>query len=99
MRASPEEQADALEASLSAEDRDLLDSVARGIAARRLTVPAVFILESVKPLNLVASSALIMLRPILATVWRTEGSYDRVVELLNHRGAIELLLRRLEAHG
>jgi hypothetical protein len=94
-----ETDADALEARLSDEDKQFLDALADGLARRRLTSAALFFLESMKPLNFVTSSMMLVLRPVITTVWSEPARWDRVQRLLEQRGAIELLLRRLEARA
>lgn len=89
--------ADALEAELTDEERDLLDRLAEGVASRRLTPAAIFFLESVKPLGFVSSQVLHFFRPIVDVVWKDPISYHRLSALLERRGSVELLLRRLEA--
>lgn len=86
-----------LEAALTDEERDMLDRLADGIASRRLTPAAVFFLESMKPLGYVSSQLLLFFRPIIAAIWRSPDTYDRLTAILERRGALELLLRRLEA--
>jgi hypothetical protein len=99
-RPTESQQADALEAELSDEDKALLDKVADGISKRRLASAALFFLESVKPMNFIASQAMIFFRPIIHAISRGDPlMWDRVQKLLERRGAIELLLRRLEARS
>ena len=93
---TPDAQADALEQALTPEDRALLDALANALAARRLVTPALFFLESMKPLGFVASQALQFFRPLVQIVRSEPGTYDRLAHLLEQRGAIELLVRRLE---
>lgn len=93
------QQADALERSLSEDDRALLDKVADAIARRRMVAPAIFFLESMKPLGFVASQAMHFFRPIVDVVLRDPANYERLARLLERRGSIELLLRRLEARA
>jgi hypothetical protein len=88
-----------LEASLSDEDRALLDSLADGIAKRRLTPAALFFLESMKPMGFVGSMMMVFLRPIISIIWSDPARWDRLAALLERRGSIELLLRRLEARA
>jgi hypothetical protein len=97
MRPNEAAQADELEGEMSAEDRELLDQLADGIARRKLAAPAIFFLESTKPLNLVGASMMIFLRPIISLILNNPAKYDRLRKLLEHRGAMEVLLRRLEA--
>ena len=94
-----EPEVDALEAALSDEDRAFLDELADGITNRRLTAAVLFFLESIKPLNFVASSAMVVLRPVVSIIWSNPVRFDRVQRLLEQRGGIELLLRRLEARA
>ncbi|MBT8496513.1 MAG: hypothetical protein KJO07_25925 [Deltaproteobacteria bacterium] len=99
MRPSEGAQADELEGQMSDEDHQLLDDLADGIARRKLAAPAIFFLESTKPLNLLGASMMIFLRPIISVVWNNPAKYDRLRVLLEHRGAMEVLLRRLEARA
>jgi len=57
----------------------------------------VFFLESVKPLGWIGSQLLLFFRPIVSVVWHDPARWDRAQKILEKRGAIELLLRRLEA--
>lgn len=88
-----------LEAELSDEESEMLDSLADGIVRRRLTSAALFFFESMKPLGYVSSQMLLFFRPIVETMWPNPVTYDRVAKVLERRGSIELLLRRLEARS
>lgn len=90
---------DALEAELTGEERALLDQLADGIATRRLTPAALFFLESMKPLGFLGSQMLHFFRPIVQTIWRDPATYDRIASILEKRGSIELLCRRLEGRS
>jgi hypothetical protein len=90
---------DELEASLSDEDRAFLDKMADGLARRRLTTVALFFLESMKPLGFLGSQAMIFFRPIVSIVFSSPDAYDRLTRILERRGSLELLLRRLEARS
>jgi hypothetical protein len=94
-----EPEVDALEAALSDDDRAFLDQLADGIAGRRLTAAVLFFLESIKPLNFVTAQAMVVLRPVVSIIWSDPVRFDRVQRLLEQRGGIELLLRRLEARA
>jgi hypothetical protein len=97
-RPKEDDQADALERELADEDKDLLDKIADGLSRRRLAAAALFFLESMKPMNFLASQAMLFFRPVIQAV--SQGNpvtWDRLQKLLERRGAIELLLRRLEA--
>ena len=94
-----EAQADALEAALGDEERALLDGVAEGLARRRLGTVAILFLESARPLGFIASQMLVFFRPILGAFVADARGYERLVRLLERRGAVELLIRRLEARA
>ena len=85
-----------LERELTEEDRTLIDWMGEQIVSRRLTAAALFLLESVKPLNFVSSQFLVILSPLLG-VFVPKVKYDRLVALLEKRPFIELLLRSVEA--
>lgn len=87
---------DELEAELTDEERDLLDRLAEGIVSRHMTPVAVFFLESLKPLGYVSSQLMLFLRPMVQTVFPQPLTYDLVARILERRGSIELLLRRIE---
>ena len=87
------------EAQLTDDERALLDSLADGIARRRLTSAALFFLESTKPMGFVGSQMMLFLRPIVAIIWRDPTRWDQLQRVLEKRGSIELLLRRLEARA
>lgn len=86
-----------LEESLTDDDRKFLDELAEGLTRRRLASLAVLLLESVKPLGWLGSQMLLLFRPMVSLVFHDPVRWDRVQRLLEHREAIELLLRRLEA--
>jgi len=88
---------DELEAELTDEERSFLDNLANGLIERRLGSAALFFLESMKPMGYIASQTLYFLRPMIQTLWPSPVLYDRVTKLLERRGTIELLIRRLEA--
>lgn len=86
-----------LEASLTDEERKMLDELADGIARRRLSPLALFFLESMKPLGFVGSQVMHFFRPVVSAIWSNPVTYDQVSAVLERRGSIELLLRRIES--
>lgn len=75
--------------------RRVADKVAREIARRRLTTPALVFLEMSRPLNFVAAQALHFLQPIAAIVLDT-GGYKVFADFLERRGSVDFLCRRIE---
>ena len=94
-----DDQVEKLELELTDEEREMLDSLADGIVSRRLTPAALFFLESVIPLGFVTSQVMHFFRPIVQAVWTSPLRYDQLTRVLERRGSIELLLRRLEARA
>jgi len=88
-----------LEAALTDEERELLDQLADGLARRRLGTAALMLLESVKPLGFIGSQMLHFFRPVISVIWSSPARYDQVTKILERRGSIELLCRRLEARS
>ncbi len=84
------------EPGLSGEDAALLDRMAAWLAERRLAVPAVLFLESVKPLNFVGSQAMFFFEPVVRAVIHG-GSYSRFASIMEERDNMEEFLRRIEA--
>jgi hypothetical protein len=87
---------DPLEAALAPDDLAMLDELADAIVARRLGTPALFFLESMRPLGYVGSQMMVFFRPIVSLVWSSPGRWDQVQRVLEVRGSMELLARRLE---
>jgi len=73
----------------------IADSIARRIVARRLETPAVFLLETHKPLSFVASQAVLVAMPFLAPVVGAQRMAD-LSRLLADRANVELLIDRIE---
>lgn len=87
------------EDDLTEDERKLLDDLADGIARRRLTPAVMFFLESMKPMGYVGSQMMLFLRPMVSVVWSNPTRWDQLQRILEKRGSIELLLRRLEARA
>ena len=76
--------------------RKLIDQLCREIARRRLTTPAILYLEMSRPLGFVTAQAIHFFSPIISVFTDRQG-YREFAEFLEHRGAIDYLLARLEA--
>lgn len=86
---------DEKEEGLNDEEKKVIELIARGIIVRRLSVPAVVFLESVKPLNFIGSQAMVFLRPIISAIFPTK-TYNTIEKILEKRQGIEYLLERIE---
>ena len=80
---------------LSREDGELLDRIAARVVGLGLATPAIFFLESVRPLNFIASQAMVFFGP-LATAILPRQDYERLARILEDRRSVEALLVRIE---
>ncbi len=83
------------ELSLTPEDRQFLEKIAKKIHKHGLVTPAVFFLEMTKPLSLLGSHFLVFFGPIINSFIRSENYY-RTVEVFEEPKNVELLLTMIE---
>lgn len=86
---------DRREHGLSGEDEALLDRIAAAVVRWGMAVPAVFLLESSKPLSFVGSQFLHFLSPIVHSVLDAR-EMDRLAAMLERRDTVERLIIRIE---
>ena len=55
--------------SLPAEEEAVLDKLAKKAVERGMAVPSILFLESVKPLNFIASQTMVFFEPIVQTIF------------------------------
>jgi len=81
---------------LTPERRDeLVDKIARAVVDRNLTAPAIFMLESLKPLSFVGSQVMVFLDPLVRSVFTLKG-YNDVRLAMEDRRNVEVLLSHIE---
>lgn len=80
---------------LTPRQEEILDRLASKVVEWKMAVPAVLFLESVKPLNYVGSQILVFFSPIANSLF-TIRDYDEFVSLMEERGNIDSLLKRIE---
>jgi hypothetical protein len=78
------------------EQRALLEKLCQEVVRRRMTAPALLMLEMGRPLNYVSAQFLHFVQPLLAIMTDTSG-YQKLTLFLEHRGSVEYICRRLEA--
>lgn len=83
-------------ASRTREDDELLAQVASYVVRRGLGTPAIFFLESAKPMSFVGSQALVFFEPFIRVFLSTER-YQRFASLMEHRDNFEYMIRQIEA--
>lgn len=84
-------------ADMAESDYALLADLARKLVRRRLSVPAIFFLETAKPLNYVGAQAMVFFGPFVQVLFAAPN-YDRYTELLEQRPTLELLLQLIEGY-
>jgi len=77
------------------EEEALLDRIAKAVVRRSMTAPAIFLLESSKPLSFLGSQFLHFLSPIVHSVLDAR-ELDRLAVMLERRDTVEELIRRIE---
>ncbi len=82
--------------SISPEEDAFLEGIATRVVELRLDAPAIFMLESMKPLSFVGSQAMVFFAPLLVTIF-DRATYERVQRLLERREALEALIVKIEA--
>jgi hypothetical protein len=83
---------------LAPERRDeLIRKIARAVVDRNLTAPAIFFLESTKPLSFLGSQVMVFFEPLVRSIFNVRG-YDDVRLALEDRGNVELLLAEIERY-
>jgi hypothetical protein len=79
----------------NAEEKELLDKLAKKVVHWKMTAPAIMALESVKPLNYIGSQAMVFFEPMIQTIFNLKD-YDTMRQMLERRETIEMLLLRIE---
>ncbi len=74
---------------------ELIEKVAQRVVNWRMSIPAIVVLESGKPLSFVASQVLVFFEPIVQSIF-TIKDYEKFVSLLEDREKVELLIQRIE---
>jgi hypothetical protein len=83
------------EQNISDEQKQLVEKFANFVVARNLSTPALVFLESVKPLNIIASEALYFFSPLVSVFFDT-AFIDTFAKFLQSRNSTELLANRIE---
>jgi hypothetical protein len=84
------------EGRFSPEDEALLTAVATRVVRMGMATPAVFFLESVKPLSFIGSQVLVFFEPFVRAFFNLV-QYEQFARLMEDREALERLLERIEA--
>ena len=78
-----------------ADQQAILEKVARQIVKRRLTVPAILVLEVCKPLNFLGSQLLIAFNPFLQSIFNT-AEFQKFALIIEKDTNVEVLIKLIE---
>lgn len=81
--------------TLTPEQEEVLHKVARKVVEKRMTVPALMFIESVKPLNFIGSQLMVFFEPIVQTLFDFK-SYTIFREIIEDRNNVEKLMQLIE---
>ena len=81
---------------VSEAQRALVEKICVEVVRRRMTAPALLLLEMHRPFNYVSAQLMHFFQPLLSILTDT-GSYERFAEFLERRGSIDYLILRIEA--
>ncbi len=81
---------------LSADEVALLERIADFVVKRNMTVPAVLLLETSRPMNYLGSQVMAFFEPIIKIVFQGED-YTKLRLILARRPSIEHLMSLIEA--
>ena len=73
----------------------LLDKLAQKVIQRKMVLPAILFLETMKPLNFVGSQVMVFFQPFISAFFPTH-EYDLLSTMLEDRQMVELLLKKIE---
>jgi hypothetical protein len=75
----------------SAQERELVERLARFVVRRRMTTPALMALETGRPLNFIGSQFLVFLSPFLKFIF-SPAECDLFAEILQKRHSIDFII-------
>ncbi|MBC8478467.1 MAG: hypothetical protein ISR91_00300 [Candidatus Delongbacteria bacterium] len=77
------------------QEQNFIERFSEAVVRRRMTVPAIFFLESMTPLNFIASQGVAFFTPIVQ-IFMKAGDLDILQRLLENREFIPVLISILE---
>ena len=80
---------------LTPHQEEILTKIAQKVILWKMSVPAILFLESVKPLNYIGSQMMAFFEPFVQTLFSWKD-YDELRKMMEERGTVERLLRRIE---
>ncbi len=83
-------------APLTDDEIALLVRIADFVVKRRMTTPALLVLETGKPMNYLGSQAMAFFEPVVKMLFST-GEYQRLAKIMERRHSVDHLMQLIEA--
>jgi len=88
---------DRSDGKITPEQDEVLDKVAKKVVQKRMTVPALMFIESVKPLNFIGAQLMVFFEPIVQSLFEFK-SYNIFREAIENRDNVEILMQKIEKY-
>jgi len=86
---------ESLETEIQTEERVLANKVATFLVRRRLSTPAIMLLETGRPLNFIGSQFLTFLSPFVSIIFKKVEDFNRFTRFLEKRKSIDCLIDQI----
>ena len=84
------------ESAITEDDETLAKKAATFIVGRRLTAPAIMLLETGRPFNYIGSQLLTFLSPFVSIIFTSADEFQRFTFFLEKRDSIPCIIRHIE---
>ena len=84
------------ESAITEEDEALAEKVATFVVGRKLTAPAIMLLETSHPFNYIGSQLLTFISPFVSIIFTTADEFNRFTLFLEKRESIPCIVRHIE---
>ncbi|MDP6038662.1 MAG: hypothetical protein QGG64_08940 [Candidatus Latescibacteria bacterium] len=84
------------ESAITEDDETLAEKVAVFIVGRKLTAPAIMLLETGRPFNYIGSQLLTFLSPFISIIFTTAKEFNQFTLFLEKRESIPCIIRHIE---
>jgi hypothetical protein len=82
--------------AITEEDKIIAQKVATFIVGRKLSAPAIMLLETGRPLNYIGSQFLVFLSPFISIIFSNSKEFDSFTLFLEKRDSIPCIIKHIE---
>ncbi len=83
------------DSKLPAEEVEILETLANGIAKRKMSAPAILFLDTLRPMSYLGSQAMVFFEPFCTMIFPKQ-KYDKIAKILEKRESVTKLIQLLE---